>query len=299
MFAFLNNRLRLACLWTLHKWNNLCVLDDVLSLTLGDSWRKLTVLCLFPAHGSVWTECNTAYLPILQWWVFAWFLPCCYYEQCFLNILVRLLVPSVSIPLGSSVGEPNCWVMSSVLPRWHQGSPKGIQAVQETPSAFCSSCCKTPGWGERADKNFSLRFPSYQPLAIEISPCVEPVQVFAIHFCWDVYLNLTFHSMWWLSGKESTHQSEDKCSIHGLGRSPGEGNGNPLHFSCLENPMDRGAWGATVHGVTKSRTWVSGWTTFIYLSICYLSLIVYAEISSSNLCLIFSLSLYFYIIRSL
>ena len=42
--------------------------------------------------------------------------------------------------------------------------------------------------------------------------------------------------------------------IPGLGRSPGEGNGNPLQYSCLENPMDGGAWWATVHGVTKSRT---------------------------------------------
>ena len=40
--------------------------------------------------------------------------------------------------------------------------------------------------------------------------------------------------------------------ISGLGRSPGEGNGNPLQYSCLKNPMDRGAWWATVHGVTKS-----------------------------------------------
>ena len=43
-------------------------------------------------------------------------------------------------------------------------------------------------------------------------------------------------------------------SIPGLGRSPGEGNGNPFQFSCLENPMDRGAWRATVHGVAKSQT---------------------------------------------
>ena len=42
--------------------------------------------------------------------------------------------------------------------------------------------------------------------------------------------------------------------IPGSGRSPGEGNGNPLQYSCLENPMDRGAWWATVHGVTKSWT---------------------------------------------
>ena len=42
--------------------------------------------------------------------------------------------------------------------------------------------------------------------------------------------------------------------ISGLGRSPGEGNGNPLQYSCLENPRDRGAWRATVHRVAKSRT---------------------------------------------
>ena len=46
-------------------------------------------------------------------------------------------------------------------------------------------------------------------------------------------------------------------SIPGLGRSPGEGNGNLLQYSCLENPMDRRASQATVHGVTKSRTWLS------------------------------------------
>ena len=43
-------------------------------------------------------------------------------------------------------------------------------------------------------------------------------------------------------------------SVPGSGRSPGEGNGNPLQYSCLENPMDRGAWGATVNGVAKSLT---------------------------------------------
>ena len=42
--------------------------------------------------------------------------------------------------------------------------------------------------------------------------------------------------------------------IPGLGRSPGEGNGNPLQYPCLRNPMDRGVWQATVHGVAKSQT---------------------------------------------
>ena len=44
------------------------------------------------------------------------------------------------------------------------------------------------------------------------------------------------------------------CSTPGSGRSPGEGHDNPFQYSCLENPMDRGAWQATVHRVTKSRT---------------------------------------------
>ena len=49
----------------------------------------------------------------------------------------------------------------------------------------------------------------------------------------------------------SSGDGRDMGSISRLGRSPGEGNGNPLQYSCLENPMDRGAWQATVHGVTK------------------------------------------------
>ena len=54
-----------------------------------------------------------------------------------------------------------------------------------------------------------------------------------------------------LSGKESTCQAGDSGLIPGSGRSPGAGNGNPLQYSCLGNPMDRGAWRPTVHGVAK------------------------------------------------
>ena len=57
--------------------------------------------------------------------------------------------------------------------------------------------------------------------------------------------------LWWLSGKESACQAGDAGLIPGLGRAPGEGNGNPLQYSCLENPKDREAWWATVHRVTK------------------------------------------------
>ena len=55
-------------------------------------------------------------------------------------------------------------------------------------------------------------------------------------------------------GKESAGNTGDLVSIFGSGRSPGDGNGNPLQYSFLENPMDRGAWCATVHGVMKSWT---------------------------------------------
>ena len=53
----------------------------------------------------------------------------------------------------------------------------------------------------------------------------------------------------------------DAGSIPGWGRSPGGGHGNPLQYSYLENPMDRGAWWATVHGVAKSRTRLSDFTS--------------------------------------
>ena len=58
-------------------------------------------------------------------------------------------------------------------------------------------------------------------------------------------------------GKEPACNAGDLGSVPGLGRSPGEGNGNSLQYSCLENPMDRGTWWVTVHGVTKSQTWLS------------------------------------------
>ena len=53
----------------------------------------------------------------------------------------------------------------------------------------------------------------------------------------------------------------DAGSLPDPGRSPGGGNGNPFHYSCLENPTDRGVWWATVHRVAKNPTWLSSWTT--------------------------------------
>ena len=80
-------------------------------------------------------------------------------------------------------------------------------------------------------------------------------------------------------GKESTCNAGDTGSVFGLGRSPGEGKGNPLQCSCLENPRDRGAWWAIVFVIAK-RTWLNNWThtyfsctlsvRFLCLHICHL-----------------------------
>ena len=58
-------------------------------------------------------------------------------------------------------------------------------------------------------------------------------------------------AFWWDSVRNSPANAGDQGLIPGLGRSPGEANGNLLWYSCLDNPMDRGAWQATVHGVAK------------------------------------------------
>ena len=72
-----------------------------------------------------------------------------------------------------------------------------------------------------------------------------------------VSLSLALELLWCLSGKESACKAGDegdRSSIPGPGRAPGGGHGNPLQYSCLQNPMDRGAWWATVHRVSKSQT---------------------------------------------
>jgi len=66
---------------------------------------------------------------------------------------------------------------------------------------------------------------------------------------------------WWLKCKQSACNVVDLGSIHGWGRCPGEGNGNPLQYSCPENPMGRGAWWASVHRVAKNQTQLNDWNT--------------------------------------
>ena len=81
------------------------------------------------------------------------------------------------------------------------------------------------------------------------------VYVIGLHVC---HLNKSINSaLVAQTVKSLPANAGDLGSILGLGRAPGEGNGNPLQYSCLENHMDRGAWQDTVHGVTKSQTGLS------------------------------------------
>ena len=80
-----------------------------------------------------------------------------------------------------------------------------------------------------------------------------------------------FYQAYWVfpggsDGKASAYSAGDPSLFPGSGRSPGEGNGNPLQYSCLENPMDGGAWQATVHGVSKSCTRLSDFTSLHFTS---------------------------------
>ena len=102
-------------------------------------------------------------------------------------------------------------------------------------------------------------------LTLETSfPCaVSTAQSGLAPCCWcrDFPLSFPFAGALGFAGglavKNPPANAEDIGLIPGLGRSPGEGNDNPLQYSCLENRMDRGAWWAAVHGVGKSQPWLS------------------------------------------
>ena len=83
-----------------------------------------------------------------------------------------------------------------------------------------------------------------------------PTNFFLPNVSWLHLIDRTYGS----DGKASAHNEGDPGLIPGSGRSPGEGNGNPLQYSCLENSMDGGAWWAIVHGVAKSRAWLRDFT---------------------------------------
>ena len=139
------------------------------------------------------------------------------------------LLPSLSPSYCSSHWSPGC------PPRW---------VLQQIHADFLSSLGST-----------------HRPLTSESSANIAPflpLQVTEPTSCVFLSHELNTCSLWASlvaqTGKASACNVGDPGSIPGSGRSPGEGNGNPLQYSCLENSMDGGAWWATVHGVTKIQT---------------------------------------------
>ena len=91
------------------------------------------------------------------------------------------------------------------------------------------------------ESTLHMRWPKYWSFSFSIIPSKE--------ICLNQIMYMGFPR--WLRVKKSANNAGDAGFISGLGRSPGEGNGNPLQYSCLENFMDRGTWWATVHGIAE------------------------------------------------
>ena len=139
-------------------------------------------------------------------------------------------------------------------------SPAQGQRIPRTQNVLTASQPSVPGsqWDEEARPLFEavpfctvLPLTSSDPLPLRVG---QPEHLVSVPV--TVYSNHHTHSSskhsglpWRLYGKGSASNAGDRGSIPGAGRSPGEGNGNPLQYSCLGNPMDRGAWRATVHGI--------------------------------------------------
>ena len=98
---------------------------------------------------------------------------------------------------------------------------------------------------------FPFEFPPCSSPPLPKLPLIILVSIHAEPVCAFIYFSVFPGGS---DGKEPACNALDPGSIPGKGRSPGEGNGNPLQYSCLENPMDRGAWRTAVCGVTKSQT---------------------------------------------
>ena len=133
--------------------------------------------------------------------------------------------------------KTNCYLAQTV---------KNPATMQETQIQFL-------GWEDPVEKEMAIHS---NILAWRIPWTEGPGRLQSRGYRSGTRLNHDHHCrtglLWWLRGKESACNAGDPSLIPGSGRSPGEGNGYPLQYSCLENPMDRGAWRATVHGVAKS-----------------------------------------------
>ena len=99
-------------------------------------------------------------------------------------------------------------------------------------------------------------------VCVSVGFCVSGGPFIDMKLKFITWFSLSFFFFFCSEGKESACNAGDPSLIPGLGRSPGKGDGNLLQYSCLENPMDRGAWQVTACRVSKSRTSLSQVTLF-------------------------------------
>ena len=154
---------------------------------------------------------------------------------------------------GSNPGLPHC--RQTLYHLSHQGSPNGESSSHQTTGLDSQPQIILVGLTSDSTP-LRRNFTQGRHLLYTIVFCLalNPVNCFE----WDYSRNKIWKGFSGGSdGRASVCSVGDLGSIPGLGRSPGEGNGSPLHYSCLENPVDGGAWWAKVHGVTKSRTRLS------------------------------------------
>ena len=110
--------------------------------------------------------------------------------------------------------------------------------------------------GGRGQQTFGYTGPSYSDWTSQSHLSFHTLLGFA-----NIYLNVSSAGMGLpggSDGKQSACNTGDPSPIPGLGRSPEKGNSKPLQYSCLENSMNRDAWHTRVHGVAKSRSWLTG-----------------------------------------
>ena len=139
--------------------------------------------------------------------------------------------------------------------KWARPGPHG-----HSPGMLCSSCPPNGATCYTSFRNFSTNKKMYRKLLINDSPWNVTLPDYILKSSLPITLVAQMI-------KNLPINAGDLGLIPGWGRSPGEGNGYPLQYSCLENFMDRGAWWATVRGVTKSQTWLNNLT--LHFSYCF------------------------------
>ena len=146
-----------------------------------------------------------------------------------------------------------------------------LQELMMDRGAWCAAVHGvTKSWTRLRDSTTATRKHEFERLLLnklKLLYKLEATRNIFIHLCQEIFFkNHDWQPLMCIQTSQvvlvvknlyaNTGDIRDTGSVPELGRSPGGGHGNPLQYSCLENPMDRGSWWATVHGVTKSQIWL-------------------------------------------